>query len=231
VTRVLFIHGLESGPNGNKPRALRDVGLEVTALQMPCGREAIMRDPVTVATLGAAGGALALALRRGVLPLALGVAGLALAKPLAMALATRRAFARSVAVQLRALAQGPAFDVVVGSSFGGAVALELLHRGAWRGPTVLLCPAHERVAERAWRAPSPGLAALSEVAGGVVVVHGRADEIVPIEHSRRLVHGSRAELVEVEDDHRLTKTATSAALRSWIERAQAAQLGLVVPTK
>ena len=33
---------------------------------------------------------------------------------------------------LAALAAEP--DVVVGSSFGGAVLLELLHVGAWRGP-------------------------------------------------------------------------------------------------
>jgi hypothetical protein len=29
----------------------------------------------------------------------------------------------------------------VGSSFGGAVAVVLLQRGAWRGPTLLLAPA------------------------------------------------------------------------------------------
>ena len=33
-------------------------------------------------------------------------------------------------------------DVLVGSSFGGAVALALLERGMWRGPTLLLAPAH-----------------------------------------------------------------------------------------
>jgi len=219
VTRVLFLHGLESGPNGNKPRALREAGFEVTALQMPCGRDAIVRDPMTIASLGAAGLGLAFAARRGVLSLGVGLVGLALAKPLAMALATRRAFARSVQVQLRALAQEPNFDVLVGSSFGGAVAIALLQRGAWRGPTVLLCPAHERVAERAWRAPPAGLATLPGAGSAIIVVHGNADEIVPLEHSRRLVRGSQAELREVEDDHRLTKTANAEALRSWVDEA------------
>ena len=222
MPRVLFLHGLESGPNGNKPQALREAGFEVTAMQMPCGRGAILRDPVTIATLGLAGLGLGLAARRGPISLGAGLLGLALARPLAMALATRRAFARSIAVQLRALelALGePGFDVVMGSSFGGAVALELLRRGAWRGPTVLLCPAHELVAERAWCAPPPGLDAFPEIASAVLVVHGRADEIVPIEHARRLVRGSRAELLEVEDDHRLTKTATAEGLRGWVDRA------------
>ena len=40
-------------------------------------------------------------------------------------------------------------DAVVGSSFGGAVAVRLLERGAWRGPTLLLAPAVEHFAEGA----------------------------------------------------------------------------------
>ena len=60
---------------------------------------------------------------------------------------------------------------------------------------------------------------LPNVANRVVVVHGQADEVVPLEQSRRLVRGSRAELIEVEDDHRLTQTATVEGLRSWVERA------------
>ncbi len=216
--RVLFLHGLESGPQGHKPRALRDAGFEVTALQMPCGRSAILRDPATLAALAAAALGLTLAARRGAKTFVSGLAAVALARPLALALATRRAFRRSVDVQLGALARA-GFDVLVGSSFGGAVALELIQRGAWRGPTVLLCPAHERVAARAWRRPPAALASLpAEIARGVVVVHGRADEVVPIEHARRLVHKSSATLVEVDDDHRLTRTATAEGLRSWVER-------------
>jgi hypothetical protein len=33
-------------------------------------------------------------------------------------------------------------DIVVGSSWGGAVALELVAKGSWTGPTLLLAPAH-----------------------------------------------------------------------------------------
>jgi fermentation-respiration switch protein FrsA (DUF1100 family) len=223
LTRVLFVHGLESGPGGNKPRALREAGFEVTALQMPCGRDAILRDPATLGTLGAAALGLGLAARRGPLALAGGLAALTALGPWAMILATRRAFEKSVAVQRDALARAPVpgFDVLVGSSFGGAVALELLLQGAWRGPTVLLCPAHERVAARAWRPAPPGLSALpDEVARRVLVVHGRADEVVPIDHSRRLVGARQDQLLEVDDDHRLVQTATSEGLRAWLLRAQ-----------
>lgn len=218
MTHILFIHGLESGPSGNKPRALREAGYRVTAVQMPCNQRAIARDPATLAAVGACAAGLALAARRGVGTFALGVLGLGAISPIAAALATRRAFSRSVDVQFDALARAENVDVVMGSSFGGAVALELLRSGAWRGRTVLLCPAHERVATRARRPSPPRLDALpEEVARRVLVVHGLHDEVVPIANSRDLVRGSRARLIEVEDDHRLTKSATATGLQSWVE--------------
>jgi len=36
-------------------------------------------------------------------------------------------------------------DVVVGSSWGGAVALACIQTGVWYGPTLLLAPAHQRI--------------------------------------------------------------------------------------
>ena len=122
----------------------------------------------------------------------------------------RRMMARSVDVQRRALAGHP-IDAVVASSFGGAVAVELLRTGAWTGPTVLLCPAHGLVAERA-RLPVPTLPAVDRV----LVVHGRADAVVPLAHSEALVAGTRARLVVVDDDHRLSATATPANLAAWV---------------
>src|SRR4029453_6916478 len=49
-------------------------------------------------------------------------------------------FTASVAVQTAMLRE---FDphVLVGSSYGGAIAVELLQRGVWRGPTLLLAQA------------------------------------------------------------------------------------------
>lgn len=40
-------------------------------------------------------------------------------------------------------------DVVLGSSFGGGIALMLMNRGVWRGPTVLLAPAAAKVTRHA----------------------------------------------------------------------------------
>jgi pimeloyl-ACP methyl ester carboxylesterase len=100
-------------------------------------------------------------------------------------------------------------DVLVGSSFGGAVAVELLTRGLWRGPTLLLAQAAVRLR---------GDARLPE---GVAVwlVHGLRDETIDPEDSRRLAAtGSpqRVRLIEVDDDHRLARSVAGGRLVEWV---------------
>jgi predicted esterase len=122
-------------------------------------------------------------------------------------------FAGSVRVQTDCIA---AFspEVLVGSSFGGAVALALLQRGAFRGPTVLLAPAHRhfRVEEH--------------IPAGVhvIVVHGTHDDVVSIEGSRALARtGSvgHVELVEVNDGHRLASLLEDDSLAAIVRRVAA----------
>ena len=87
-------------------------------------------------------------------------------------------------------------DVLVGSSFGGGVAVALLQRELWRGPTLLLAQA------ALWCKLPPWLP------DGVHIwlVHGIHDDVVPIDDSRLLAHSGTAALVrllEVDDDHSL----------------------------
>jgi len=217
---VLFAHGLESGPRGRKARCLAAAGFAVVSEQMPCGRAHVARDPAVIAAAAAVVGVGTMsAIRWGVRGIAV-VAGAALVtKALASAALTRRVLRRSVEVQTRALANHRV-DVVVGSSFGGAVVLELLMRGLWSGPTVLLCPAHQLVRKRARMSPSLSLALLPDaVSSRIVVVHGRADETVPVAHSEALVAGSRARLIIVDDDHRLSASAMPERFVDWIALA------------
>ncbi len=226
IRTVLYAHGLESGPRGKKAQHLAQAGFDVVSEQMPCGRAQIARDPMLYAA--AASGALALSASgriAGVRGVGAFVAVAALSAPYLKARLMRRVFRRSVAVQLATLAAHPV-DAVVGSSFGGGVALDLLLERAWSGPTVLLCPAHRLIAERARREAPPGLASLpGDVSARVVVVHGRGDEIVPLDHSEALVAGSRARLVVVDDDHRLSASATPENLAEWIAMASARESG------
>ncbi len=222
MTRVMYVHGLESGPTGKKAKLLAEAGFDVTAVLMPCSQKYALRDPLILLWAGLSvalfiSGALSSWLSALTAVVIAGAAFLPV-----KALVTRRVLERSVEVQRRNLEQTKP-DVVLGSSFGGAVSLELLRRGFWRGTTVLLCPAHERVTERGWRPRHPGFAGLpDEVVANVLVVHGTNDETVPIEHSRRLVAGTRARLITVDDDHRLTASATAENLASWVALARSA---------
>jgi alpha-beta hydrolase superfamily lysophospholipase len=91
-------------------------------------------------------------------------------------------------------------DVVVGSSRGGAVAMNI--RVA-RAQLVLLCPA--------WKKWGDAKTAKS----GTVILHSRADDVVPFEDSQELVIASglpATSLVEVGTDHRLADPESLAAM-------------------
>jgi hypothetical protein len=91
-------------------------------------------------------------------------------------------------------------DVVVGSSRGGAVAMNL-QSGIARH--VLLCPA--------WK--HHGTA--RTVKPGTVVLHSRADDVVPFGDSEELVKNSglpASALIEVGSDHRLADPEPLAAM-------------------
>ena len=87
-------------------------------------------------------------------------------------------------------------DVLVGSSFGGAVAVALLQREQWRGPTLLLAQAALR----------QGLRARLPIGVPVWLVHAKGDDVVPVADSRKLARSGTpglVRLIEVEDDHAL----------------------------
>ena len=120
-----------------------------------------------------------------------------------------RDFAASTAVQAAALRE---FEphVLVGSSYGGAIAVELLQRGLWRGPTLLL-------AQAALRRGQP-----AELPEDVTVwlVHGTRDAIIGVEDSRVLARAGtpgRVRLIEVDDVHALHTTVEDGRLVGWVE--------------
>ena len=101
-------------------------------------------------------------------------------------------------------------DVIVGVSRGGAVALNV-DPGTAR--LVLLCPGWKR-----WGAARPARP-------GTVVLHARADDVVPFDDSEELVRNSglpAAALVEVGTDHWLNDPES---LRRMLEACEAAPAG------
>ena len=153
--RVLFVHGLESGPHGLKARYLAERFEHSLCVAMP--NSATARSSV-------------------------------------------EDYEECLELQREALA---AFepDVIVGSSFGGALCLDLISRGFWTGPAVLLCPAHRKIMHRdikVWLDIRTG--------GPYILVHGKRDTIVDIADSRAVLAKAQtacASLVEVDDGHGL----------------------------
>jgi hypothetical protein len=96
-------------------------------------------------------------------------------------------------------------DVIVGSSRGGAVAMNL---DSGSTPLVLLCPAWKR-----W-----GTA--TTVKPGTVILHSEADEVIPFAESMELVRASglpESALIVVGTDHRL---ADPEPLKAMLEACQ-----------
>jgi hypothetical protein len=105
-------------------------------------------------------------------------------------------------------------DLLVGSSFGGAVAVELLRRGVWRGRTLLLAQAALELDPQA-RLPEDVT---------VWIVHGTRDHLVDPEDSRRLARtgsAGRVRLLEVDDDHSLHASVADGRLLEWVRELAA----------
>jgi hypothetical protein len=91
-------------------------------------------------------------------------------------------------------------QVVVGSSRGGAVAMNIASGNA---KLVLLCPAWKR-----W-----GTAKM--VKPGTIILHSRADDVIPFSDSEELVRTSglaNSALIEIGSDHRLADPEPLAAM-------------------
>ena len=79
-------------------------------------------------------------------------------------------------------------QVVVGSSRGGAVAMNI---NSGNARLVLLCPAWKK-----W-------GTTKTVKPGTMILHSRADDVIPFADSEELAKNSGATLIEVGNDHRL----------------------------
>lgn len=88
-------------------------------------------------------------------------------------------------------------QVVVGSSRGGAVAMNI---NSGNAKLVLLCPA--------WK----NWGSATTVKPGTVILHSRADDIIPFADSEELANVSGAKLIEIGSDHRLADPQSLAAM-------------------
>jgi hypothetical protein len=99
-------------------------------------------------------------------------------------------------------------QVVVGSSRGGAVAMNI---DCGDAKLVLLCPAWKK------------FGTVRTVKSRTVILHSRADDVVPFVDSEELAKKSGAALIEVGNDHRL---ADSEPLAKMLEACGGAEASL-----
>ena len=88
-------------------------------------------------------------------------------------------------------------EVVVGSSRGGAVAMNI---ETGKARLVLLCPAWKRWGNT------------RRVRSNTIILHSQADDVVPYDNSIELAKNSNATLIEVGHDHRLADEASLSVL-------------------
>ena len=108
-------------------------------------------------------------------------------------------------------------DVVIGSSRGGAVAMNI---DSGSTPLVLLCPAWKR-----W-----GMAKL--VITRTVILHSKADDTIPFADSQELWRNSHLPpeaLIEVGADHRLADNDSLKAMLDAVERLSTPVPQVIVP--
>lgn len=218
--RITFIHGLEGHPGGYKVVRLREQGFDVQAADMHMSlwslrkknsairnalRLAETRAAIALGVGGVAAGAWRGSPARALLSLGVSATWISKRRRALIGQGLARSFERCVEIQARAIeARRP--TVLVGSSWGGAVAARLVLDGVWRGPTILLAPAIARV--RAWTGiGGPGDdTRLRALAGWnpIVIFHDPSDDTVPFADSEALAAGSAIELRSVSaGGHRL----------------------------
>jgi len=212
--RILFVHGLESRANGSKTILLREQGFDVRAHDMHMGvlqlsrtnsvSRMALRLPEVQVVLGALTATLALTRSKegALIASMMGASRYALRKDIVFGRALGNSFAACVEIQRAALLQEQP-DIVVGSSWGGAVVVELMRRGDWNGPTILLAPAVHRVCTKTRRGDSRDIA--RQLRGKrIVIFHDPTDDVVPFVDSEVLASEGEFELRSVDGGgHRL----------------------------
>ena len=232
--RVLFIHGLESSPNGSKVRLLREQGFEVIAPDMHMGvlqwsrENSVLRQLPRLGEMQIVMSLLVIGIALSVVTslswLALGGLALAILWSLVRhktigAAAVARSFRACVAIQRDAV-QRALPDVVVGSSWGGAVAAELIITHACTQPTILLAPAVNKVGE--WSRRPDRAKTITQLRSAsadvpIIVFHDPADTTIPFVDSVELARDSHIDFRPVDaGGHRLMELLTRGELATAI---------------
>eukprot|EP00730_Choanoeca_flexa_P012004 TRINITY_DN3024_c0_g1_i2.p1 TRINITY_DN3024_c0_g1~~TRINITY_DN3024_c0_g1_i2.p1 ORF type:complete len:247 (+),score=23.68 TRINITY_DN3024_c0_g1_i2:3-743(+) len=229
TARVLYIHGLESGPWGAKAMALKkhfknvkSVDMEVSLWRLNRRNSLARCMLVSMSATIVATGTITTALTYAQPSLAISTIGglttlFFMARYHALPRAVERMLNSATSIQTKAIASFKP-DLIVGSSFGGAVACHLIAQQRWSGPTLLLAPAYLQILNRARRELcDTSMQALKRYSdqSNVLIVHSDNDTTVPPADAVALhrMLGSSSQLKALAyDDHRLKEYGKSGSI-------------------
>lgn len=222
MSRVLFIHGLESSPQSTKVQKMRDAGFDVHAVDMHVSKYNIIKKHAMIRSVFRTQSF------RYWLLLTMGMIGFSMFRHLPwtqilmlflvgniflyfwrrnlIAEAWKISVASSIAIQEKAILDFKP-NVIVGSSYGGAITCELIRRGIWTGPTILLAPAYNKILESTRISEREDhLEKIRESSHhhSLLIFHDPRDSVVPYEDSVTLAKNSNIELISPDaGGHRL----------------------------
>ncbi len=228
--RILFMHGLESGPGGSKDRYLRQHFEDVRTPDMKMSLYRLtksnsvarnaLRRPLFLGWATAATVTLPLAwLTYGLVAIsawaAVFVAVLAAIRRPLIRQALAASLDRCVAVQADAIGEFRP-EVVIGSSWGSVVALMCTSRGVYSGPQLLIAPPLKLVFDKLGDSDGSRHDALCkglspDAVRRAMVVHGTEDATVPVEHSHLLAAATGVKLKILPGGHRLNSALLGSA--------------------
>ena len=215
--RIVFVHGLEGGPNKWKARFLREhYDCVCPDMSSILKRErSPFRNPLIALIAGSAASTIAFGAyslwqfwsSKKPLWLVASVAVSFLGFKFSQFLfrkGVQRLVALCYSLQVNSVSHSKP-DLVIASSFGGMMAVMMAISGVWKGPLLLLAPAQRAVAEKAG-IPLHLVVPPADFTWPVRIIHGAHDTTIPLAHSEDLAQSAvNSHLTVVDDGHSLHK--------------------------
>ena len=241
---VLYLHGLET--DLRLPDTGKNTKLSVLRTAFSCSvpdlqtgraafdrRNSVLRSLLRLPQLrlGAVLGSFALAVTASTqawpvlaAAAAVAVAAAAVAAALFLPAAVEASVVDTLAIAEAELARRPP-DVLVGSSWGGALAALCVHRGSWDGPILLLAPAGQRISRRC----VPGSVLAAQLCAPLpaptraLVIQGSRDGTVPLADSQALCKNLPPTALRIRkgDCHALRSLMRAGSLAGLVREAAA----------
>eukprot|EP01059_Diplonema_ambulator_P028069 TRINITY_DN46785_c0_g1_i1.p1 TRINITY_DN46785_c0_g1~~TRINITY_DN46785_c0_g1_i1.p1 ORF type:complete len:257 (+),score=39.90 TRINITY_DN46785_c0_g1_i1:29-772(+) len=226
--RILYLHGFEENRESVKPAFVRhnygrstvmfpDLGMYLTKWNSPVRYGLLSRAGLCGVATGVVAGMLSNAYVDGgglFVGLAAAMAVLCGVKETVVRKGVEGSFAATKEIAIQAIKQHKP-DLIIGFSWGGALALDLVATHDYSGPLLLLAPAYHKLYDLMGKTPP----SLSHNAHPIHIIHSKDDLLCPIEQSKEIAAMAPHITVQEVDQmgHRLWELCDTGDLIKGIE--------------